>query len=253
VATDDRDREEGTEETGDETNVVSFPRDWLGPREELVPFGKEGQSAEDAAHSRPPRAADFWDEGAAAIHDAVEAPDDADADAASTHRPRGRVLVAAIMLALTCAVVGLTSLGGAGSHRSGAELRSARASSPGEGAFLTLGISGAMARAEARIARAARQRRPARAALRSHPHSPPVIEVSVRQTASSSVPASAERSVSRPQRSATGSTGTGSGDGGSSSGSASTSAASGGNGAAGTPAGPTGEGALVSPGSTPSG
>lgn len=55
--------------------VVRLPRDWLGPREELVPFGEsappppESDVAEFAA-------SDFWGERAAAIHSAIQAPED---------------------------------------------------------------------------------------------------------------------------------------------------------------------------------
>jgi hypothetical protein len=94
-----------------ESNVVRIPRDWLGPREELVPFGvaadgrgnraadggsalrgPEAESVDGAAGSacpRPaasqlhladpepvPRAEDFWGEGSAAIQDAVQGPDE---------------------------------------------------------------------------------------------------------------------------------------------------------------------------------
>lgn len=55
-------------------NVVRLPRDWIGPREELIPFGPaaDRQAAED--DSAPPSAADFWGEESAAIQDAVQAP-----------------------------------------------------------------------------------------------------------------------------------------------------------------------------------
>src|SRR6202042_1687527 len=61
-------------------NVVRPPRDWLGPREELVPFGPraasrvpdESSPTDDAA----PSAEDFWGERSAAIHGALQAPAD---------------------------------------------------------------------------------------------------------------------------------------------------------------------------------
>ena len=39
VETEDHDRHRGGDEDGTYGNVVRFPRDWLGPRSELVPFG----------------------------------------------------------------------------------------------------------------------------------------------------------------------------------------------------------------------
>ena len=61
-----------------EENVVRFPRDWIGPREELVPFGpsahRDQQADEpDAAEpDRPISAEDFWGEHSAALHDTLE-------------------------------------------------------------------------------------------------------------------------------------------------------------------------------------
>ena len=249
--------------------MVSFPRDWLGPRDQLVPFGKEVESSQEPASRgasdappRPPRAADFWDEGAAAIHDAVEAADESDAEApastttAPARRPRGRALVAASVIALACAVVVLVKLAGPGSHESRAQLGSARELSVGR-PFLALGISGAMARAEVRVERAAQRQR--RATRRSRPHSASAIEVSVHQTPPSSASAYTARSVSAPAGSGSSSSGRssgGSGGGASRSGvgsAPSTGVSSGGSGGPSSSAGPTGEGALVGPGSTPSG
>jgi hypothetical protein len=96
------------------TNVVRLPRDWLGPREELVPFGpRAGSRAPDeppstddpaaptadqltvieltaadaaptageltvaeltAADAAPPSAEDFWGERSMAVHGALQAP-----------------------------------------------------------------------------------------------------------------------------------------------------------------------------------
>jgi hypothetical protein len=54
--------------------VVRLPVDWLGPREELVPFGPSADDHfKDTGVSSPPlRAEDFWGESSAAIHDALE-------------------------------------------------------------------------------------------------------------------------------------------------------------------------------------
>jgi len=67
--------------------VVRLPRDWLGPREELVPFGPRA-SSEDT-EELPPSAEDFWGERSAAIHDALEAPADT-ASGPRGARPRRR-------------------------------------------------------------------------------------------------------------------------------------------------------------------
>ena len=74
---------------------MRFPRDWLGPLDELVPLGPSaGQDSDrpkvdeadpappapaeghvvDFAPSAPLRAEDFWGEDSAAIHDALEPP-----------------------------------------------------------------------------------------------------------------------------------------------------------------------------------
>ena len=63
---DDRDRQgSSADRAGD--NVVRFPRDWIGPLEELVPFGPAADRAErlsaGAVTSAPALSADaFWGE-----------------------------------------------------------------------------------------------------------------------------------------------------------------------------------------------
>lgn len=47
----------------DQDNVVRLPRDWLGPREELIPFGPSAE-AEDDGLATPPSTHDFWGEPA---------------------------------------------------------------------------------------------------------------------------------------------------------------------------------------------
>jgi hypothetical protein len=66
-------------------NVVRL-WDWIGPHDELVPFGPRGQDHEPerppeavapasfAAPDTPPSAEDFWGERAGGLHDALEAP-----------------------------------------------------------------------------------------------------------------------------------------------------------------------------------
>jgi hypothetical protein len=56
--------------------VVRLPRDWLGPREELVPVGPAALRGLAAPFDDglPPTAEAFWSEDSAALHDAVRAP-----------------------------------------------------------------------------------------------------------------------------------------------------------------------------------
>ncbi len=67
-----RQTEAGATESSTSDNVVRLPRDWLGPRDELIPFGSSADSAPDAAV--PPTADDFWGEDSSAIQTALEAP-----------------------------------------------------------------------------------------------------------------------------------------------------------------------------------
>jgi len=73
------------DEAGRETldsNVIRLPCDWLGPREELVPFGSRAEPDPTLGLE----ASDFWGEGSAAVQRAMEAP--ADRHAARTRRQR---------------------------------------------------------------------------------------------------------------------------------------------------------------------
>jgi hypothetical protein len=77
---------DGREPTEAESNVVRFPRDWIGPREDLVPIGRADPQAQPAdpaadrpartasAFTTPPSADDFWSEDSAAVQDALQAP-----------------------------------------------------------------------------------------------------------------------------------------------------------------------------------
>ncbi len=101
MARDDRE-DDGQEATEAETNVVRLPRDWLGPRDQLVPFGPRARAHEhererEREHPNDPRgaeptpfpfpggddagdaasAADFWGERSDALHDALQAPEPA--------------------------------------------------------------------------------------------------------------------------------------------------------------------------------
>jgi hypothetical protein len=73
-----------TQGDGDERtteNVVRLPRDWLGPREELVPMGSRAHAAESpddaSTDSLPPTAASFWDEDSGSLQAPMQAPADA--------------------------------------------------------------------------------------------------------------------------------------------------------------------------------
>jgi hypothetical protein len=61
VETDGRHAKPGGKEMEPEDNVVRLPRDWLGPREELIPFGPSAE-AEDDGLATPPSTHDFWGE-----------------------------------------------------------------------------------------------------------------------------------------------------------------------------------------------
>ena len=67
------------QEAHQRSKVVRLPRDWLGPREELVPFGPRAASVEEderppSSEDPPPSPADFWGEQSAALQSALEAP-----------------------------------------------------------------------------------------------------------------------------------------------------------------------------------
>lgn len=70
---------EGGREVLADSNVVRLPRDWLGPREELIPFGPstDERADDEGQHIElPPTADDFWGEGSASVQDAFQAPTD---------------------------------------------------------------------------------------------------------------------------------------------------------------------------------
>jgi hypothetical protein len=83
-------------------NVIRLT-DWLGPREELVPFGpaadsEQARSAGRDATDPVPAADDFWSESSAAVQDALMAPyaDPRHASAATRRAPRSRASAAAV-------------------------------------------------------------------------------------------------------------------------------------------------------------
>ncbi len=84
--------------------VIRLPRDWLGPREDLVPFGRATPpptdpappelaapelAATELATATPTSADDFWGgEAAAGLHDVVQTPHDSEQPAAHAGEPR---------------------------------------------------------------------------------------------------------------------------------------------------------------------
>jgi hypothetical protein len=131
---------------------VRLPRDWLGPRDELVPIGRVARSRPAEPESDVPPAADaFWSEDSAALHDAVQAPPAAawapigPAEPSARRRVRlplhGRrpvrtaLVGAALVTAVALAVIGYTDKPG---------LSSARHASASTSAAASLGVIGAM-------------------------------------------------------------------------------------------------------------
>jgi hypothetical protein len=111
--------ENGTEQAQSAPNVVPFPRDWLGPREELVPFGP---AASGDAGRAPPSASDFWSEDSAAVQEPELVSPSHNGRVAAPRRmfpPRGMVVAA------LAGVVALTAL------LTTALVRHARSAQPG--------------------------------------------------------------------------------------------------------------------------
>ena len=70
-------RESGAGQQEGQDNVVQLPRDWLGPREDLVPFGpraREAEAAPEVADATAFAAEDFWGENSESLHTAVRGP-----------------------------------------------------------------------------------------------------------------------------------------------------------------------------------
>lgn len=83
-----RQTEAGATESPAGDNVVRLPRDWLGPRDELIPFGPSADSADDPASL--PTAEDFWGEDSSSIQTAVEGPAFVDPGWGAASRARAR-------------------------------------------------------------------------------------------------------------------------------------------------------------------
>ena len=97
--------EHGGEEPGTHSNVVPFPRDWLGPREELVPFGAGAEYSVKHGAAAPGAEA-FWGGDSGPLQPVL--PEPAAAGGASGARPRtraGRLAVAGLAAAVLAAAV----------------------------------------------------------------------------------------------------------------------------------------------------
>jgi hypothetical protein len=97
--------EHGGEEPGTNNNVVPFPRDWLGPREELIPFGSSaGYGVEQSAAA--PGAEAFWGGDSGPLHVVLPEPVTAGGAAGARLRTRaGRLAVAGLAAAVLAAAV----------------------------------------------------------------------------------------------------------------------------------------------------
>ena len=97
--------EHGGEEPGTNNNVVPFPRDWLGPREELIPFGSSaGYGVEQSTAA--PGAEAFWGGDSGPLHAVLPEPVAPGGAAGARLRTRaGRLAVAGLAAALLAAAV----------------------------------------------------------------------------------------------------------------------------------------------------
>ncbi len=102
-------------------NVVRFPREWLGPREELVPFGPDAD--EDQSFASPEDGpADFWGEGSAAVQAVFEASPPGDAPrrrwrpTVSLPHARRAVWACGLVVVLLLLLVMGSIIGGGASH-----------------------------------------------------------------------------------------------------------------------------------------
>lgn len=270
----------GATETDPGGQVLAFPREWFGPRDELVPIGPraraaaldEGDGAFDdgdrASEDRDPGptqpqvdAEDFWG-GLADAGDLVQFPADAvSADAPLVNRRRPRLAaLAAATLCLAVIVVRVWAVSPGGSTQAGASLAQAALS------IMNLPAGGVVVdqqqirRVSVRAPVTRTTRRPAKRRLsrpaqmgprrivvsRSRPSSPAGSQPVVYSTPAAPPPATPPSSVSDTASSASGSGGAGGGGAGSGSGGGS--GGGGSNGGGSRRAGPSGPGATFGPG-----
>ena len=167
--------------------MVRLPRDWLGPREELVPFGPRA-SSEDS-EELPPSAEDFWGERSAAIHDALEAPADTAGRPVGAHtrrwfdrRPRAAALVGLAIALLVVIGIVSTALGPDGARRPAGGPRVAVAAVFGGGVsrLLQLGIAKLDASVPRNLGTRAASKTARRNPLARTPHRAPAPQVAHR-------------------------------------------------------------------------
>jgi hypothetical protein len=119
VGSDDTRTNGGRSGAGEASNVVRIPRDWFGPKDELVPFGpraREGPEAEGAMAADPDSAEAeafdanlFWGEDAGAVHDVLETP----AERVAAGRRRAGPIAATALAGVIAAVgIAFALLGG---------------------------------------------------------------------------------------------------------------------------------------------
>jgi hypothetical protein len=191
--------------------VVRLPRDWLGPREELVPFSQPTPPlAEPELDAFAPN--DFWGERAAAIHSVVQAPEDdapEDPRGAESEKVRSgrRRLAAAAFVGIAAAAALAMFLGGSPNRvTSGPRLDIAAILNSGVSRILKGGVPRVVApTAPPRPVRHVRHHvtRPkaARARVEHHSSPAPVSTYVARASTSSPPPAPpAPRVVTRPHR-----------------------------------------------------
>jgi hypothetical protein len=104
--------EDGGREARSASNVVPFPRDWLGPREELIPFGS---SADDvvAIGGSPAEAEAFWGEESVAVHAVLAGPQPNASDPSARLRARASWLAAGGLVVVLVAAAAFGELAGA--------------------------------------------------------------------------------------------------------------------------------------------
>lgn len=200
---------EGSRETPAHPNVVRLG-DWIGPRDELVPFARRKgyrvreESSElgtaervepDPALDPPPSANAFWGEGAAAIHDPVEAPPGAaDRAPAPRIRRRRRARLAGVACVAAATLIGLAmtlNLFVAGTPQVGGQrIPLASVLSSRVPRILSLGLSRIQPTAASTSRLVAVRRRVRRPAPQPHPVAETVHYIApARDTTASSAPA----------------------------------------------------------------
>ena len=166
-------------------NVVRLPRDWLGPREDLIPFGTTSERGPSGGSA--PTADDFWGESSAAVQDAVQRPP---IQAHSTGRPRslarGRALLVGLVAAAAAAVLAVLLVGAGGQHvpRRSSSLSASRVSP-------SVFVGAATHRAVASSARALRL-------ARAHHHRPKTVRHKTTSPSHAAVTAAVTQPVTTP-------------------------------------------------------